>query len=233
MSPDWADKPEAVPYSDHGDPQSLNLYGYVRNNPLSQADADGHCYPSCTTGIGAGVGAITGAGAEILGQKLTGEAYDGRKVFNAAVGGGLAGAITGIAGPEAGLGAKVFFGALGSGLGGGVERTQNGEKAADPVKVGIDIAAGGLGGAVDKGLEKMIPPVTAGTTISMGAGGSYSATIRDAETAATENVARNVIRTGSSTVLQTASGTTANLVKDHVSTTPTTPAPRIELVKSH
>jgi RHS repeat-associated protein len=43
MSPDWADKPEAVPYSDLSNPQSLNLYGYVKNNPLSQADPDGHC----------------------------------------------------------------------------------------------------------------------------------------------------------------------------------------------
>ena len=42
MSPDWADKPEAVPYSDLANPQSLNLYGYVNNNPLSKADADGH-----------------------------------------------------------------------------------------------------------------------------------------------------------------------------------------------
>lgn len=48
MSPDWADKPEAVLYSDLADPQSLNLYGYVRNNPLSKADPDGHqC--SCQT----------------------------------------------------------------------------------------------------------------------------------------------------------------------------------------
>jgi RHS repeat-associated protein len=43
MSPDWADKPEAVPYSSLDNPQSLNLYGYVGNNPLSRADADGHC----------------------------------------------------------------------------------------------------------------------------------------------------------------------------------------------
>jgi len=42
MSPDWADKPEAVPYSDLDDPQSLNLYGYVRNNPLSRNDPDDH-----------------------------------------------------------------------------------------------------------------------------------------------------------------------------------------------
>jgi RHS repeat-associated protein len=48
MSPDWADKPEAVPYSHLDDPQSLNLYGYVLNNPLRKADLDGHgCPPDC------------------------------------------------------------------------------------------------------------------------------------------------------------------------------------------
>ncbi len=43
MIPDWAAKATAVPYADFGNPQSLNLYSYVRNNPLSQADLDGHC----------------------------------------------------------------------------------------------------------------------------------------------------------------------------------------------
>lgn len=43
MSPDWAEKPEAVPYSSLDNPQSLNLYGYVLDNPLSHVDADGHC----------------------------------------------------------------------------------------------------------------------------------------------------------------------------------------------
>jgi len=42
MSPDWADKPEAVPYSSLDDPQTLNLYTYMQNNPLSGADPDGH-----------------------------------------------------------------------------------------------------------------------------------------------------------------------------------------------
>jgi RHS repeat-associated protein len=42
MTPDWAARPTAVPYAVFGDPQSLNLYGYVRNDPVSQADADGH-----------------------------------------------------------------------------------------------------------------------------------------------------------------------------------------------
>jgi RHS repeat-associated protein len=43
LSPDWAAKEEPVPYATFDDPQSLNLYSYVRNNPLSRADADGHC----------------------------------------------------------------------------------------------------------------------------------------------------------------------------------------------
>jgi len=42
MSPDWSDKEEPVPYAKLNDPQSLNLYAYVGNNPLSTIDADGH-----------------------------------------------------------------------------------------------------------------------------------------------------------------------------------------------
>ena len=42
MSPDWASNPEAVPYSHLDNPQSLNLYGYVLNNPLAKPDLDGH-----------------------------------------------------------------------------------------------------------------------------------------------------------------------------------------------
>ncbi len=43
MSPDWSSTPDAVPYADFGKPQSLNLYGYVKDNPLSKTDPDGHC----------------------------------------------------------------------------------------------------------------------------------------------------------------------------------------------
>jgi RHS repeat-associated protein len=48
MSPDWSTKPEAVPYSSLDNPQSLNLYGFVGNNPLSHVDADGHVYNGST-----------------------------------------------------------------------------------------------------------------------------------------------------------------------------------------
>ena len=42
MSPDWSVKAEPVPYAKLEDPQSLNLYAYARNNPLSKIDIDGH-----------------------------------------------------------------------------------------------------------------------------------------------------------------------------------------------
>jgi len=42
ITPDWAARPTAVPYAVFGDPQSLNLYTYVRNDPVTLADADGH-----------------------------------------------------------------------------------------------------------------------------------------------------------------------------------------------
>jgi RHS repeat-associated protein len=51
LTPDWAARPTSVPYAVFGDPQSLNLYGYVRNDPVSRADADGHCYyGNCDSG---------------------------------------------------------------------------------------------------------------------------------------------------------------------------------------
>ena len=43
MSPDWSAKAEPVPYAKLDNPQSLNLYSYVGNNPLSRVDKDGHC----------------------------------------------------------------------------------------------------------------------------------------------------------------------------------------------
>jgi RHS repeat-associated protein len=54
-TPDWSAKPEPVPYADLSNPQSLNLYAYVRDNPLTDRDLDGHyCFfgvigTTCTT----------------------------------------------------------------------------------------------------------------------------------------------------------------------------------------
>jgi RHS repeat-associated protein len=45
INADWSATPIPVPYADFGDPQSLNLYSYVRNVPTSKADPDGHQGP--------------------------------------------------------------------------------------------------------------------------------------------------------------------------------------------
>jgi RHS repeat-associated protein len=42
ISPDWSTKTTPVPYAVFADPQSLNLYAYVRNNPITRVDLDGH-----------------------------------------------------------------------------------------------------------------------------------------------------------------------------------------------
>jgi RHS repeat-associated protein len=44
LSPDWSKNPQGVPYADFTNPQTLNLYSYVKNNPLSLTDPDGHCW---------------------------------------------------------------------------------------------------------------------------------------------------------------------------------------------
>src|SRR5579872_7206954 len=48
LSATWSAVPAAVPYANLTNPQTLNLYAIVRDNPESFADLDGHCdNPSC------------------------------------------------------------------------------------------------------------------------------------------------------------------------------------------
>jgi len=61
ITPDWATAPTAVPYAEFGDPQSLNLYTYVGNNPITRFDTDGHCWPisECAAAVQNAVTAVT------------------------------------------------------------------------------------------------------------------------------------------------------------------------------
>ncbi len=50
LSADWSAVPVAVPYANLTNPQTLNLYAIVRDNPETFADLDGHC-PECADEI--------------------------------------------------------------------------------------------------------------------------------------------------------------------------------------
>jgi RHS repeat-associated protein len=45
LSADWSSTPSPVPYANLTNPQTLNLYAMVSDNPESFADLDGHCPP--------------------------------------------------------------------------------------------------------------------------------------------------------------------------------------------
>ncbi len=70
MSPDWSAKAEPVPYAKLDDPQSLNLYAYVRNNPMSRVDADGHRDPCSDISVTIAIGSD---GKPLVVQPSTGE----------------------------------------------------------------------------------------------------------------------------------------------------------------
>jgi RHS repeat-associated protein len=70
LSPDWSAKAEPVPYAKLDNPQSLNLYAYVLNNPLSRADLDGHDWAKAWEKLKASVSQMKatvtiGLGAEV------------------------------------------------------------------------------------------------------------------------------------------------------------------------
>ena len=45
LSPDWSGVPAPVPYAELTNPQTLNLYQFVKNDPETFADVDGHLAP--------------------------------------------------------------------------------------------------------------------------------------------------------------------------------------------
>lgn len=49
LSADWSSVPSPVPYANLSNPQTLNLYAFVHDNPVSFADLDGHD-PNCSAG---------------------------------------------------------------------------------------------------------------------------------------------------------------------------------------
>jgi RHS repeat-associated protein len=76
LSPDWSAKVYPVPYAKLDNPQTLNLYAYVGNNPMNRFDPDGH-YSCDTKNHGAECGKIKDALAIV--QKADSALKEGSK----------------------------------------------------------------------------------------------------------------------------------------------------------
>ena len=102
MTPDWAAKPTNVPYAHFGNPQSLNLYSYVQNNPTTVGDPDGHCAEDAcivegTAAIGAAI--YVGGAALLAGTAAVLSTPSGQRsldTFTSAAGTSISNSITGI-----------------------------------------------------------------------------------------------------------------------------------------
>lgn len=80
----------ALPYADITDPQTLNKYAYVRNNPLRYVDPDGHAF-GLDDLVGAVGGALVGVGTEVVKDFATGQHITLGAITGAAVGGAIVG----------------------------------------------------------------------------------------------------------------------------------------------
>jgi RHS repeat-associated protein len=81
LTPDWAGHPTEVPYANFGNPQSLNLYTFSKNNPTTFGDPDGHDPP----GVAAPAVPLT-MGGDIVGAAWT----LGSVLLPGLIGGGVA-----------------------------------------------------------------------------------------------------------------------------------------------
>jgi RHS repeat-associated protein len=76
LSPDYTSDtdgpPDAVPYADLTNPQSLNLYGYVQNSPLSNFDSEGH---DCVNASNAANGTISVQSTQNASDCMAGYTY--------------------------------------------------------------------------------------------------------------------------------------------------------------
>ena len=182
LSPDWdAKSDDPVPYAKLDQPQSLNLYSYVLNNPVDKADPDGHCIPWCT----AALGALAGGAGSIIAQEWHNRndpnaKLNVKEVLAASAGGFVAGltlgvltapaVVTTLAGSAvvstSGLATTMGAGAIGGTVGGITERLAGGKganAALNPKAVVRDAAIGAGGELLNAGVARGVEQTAGGT----------------------------------------------------------------------
>ncbi len=170
MSPDWSAKEEPVPYAKLDDPQSLNLYAYVRNNPLVRVDSDGHAF-GLDDLVGALAGGAVGVGAEVIKDFATGQRITPGAIAGAAVGGAIVGeGIVNI--PETLGGSAVAAAALKGAAQGavsnlvqqGVDNATGDQKGFNGQSLAVSTVLGAAtGGLASKVPDLKIPGISSGT----------------------------------------------------------------------
>jgi RHS repeat-associated protein len=150
-----------------GNPQSLNRYSYVGNNPIRYTDPDGHCWPVCTTIAGAIIGAGVGFAAYAIDVHVNGKEWDSGQATAVTATGAVAGALIGLGGPAAAVaGLGVTGAAVITSAGAGIALAGGGYIAANTI-TGQEfnttdfLVASAVGGATGA-----LGPVGAGTTIA-------------------------------------------------------------------
>jgi RHS repeat-associated protein len=169
LAPDWSAKYEPVPYAKLDDPQSLNLYAYVQNNPLTRADADGHAF-GLDDLVGAVGGAVVGMATEAIKDVATGQKITAGGMAGAAVGGAIFG--EGIVNMPETLGGSVVAAAalkgatqgfVSNALQQGVDNLTGDQKGfslkSSAISTGLGAATGGL---APKMPELKVPGITSG-----------------------------------------------------------------------
>lgn len=149
-----------MPYADITDPQTLNKYAYVRNNPLRYTDPDGHCGLWC-----AGIGAASGAAAQVVADWATGKPITLRKTFAAGVAGAIVGGTAGMA-SEFGLAVQIAIVGDSGVVAGIAERSITSgsvnEALSSPGEIAGDFASNAAGHGLLKAVEGAVAIVSGG-----------------------------------------------------------------------
>lgn len=136
----------------------LNIYGYVGNMPTIITDSSGEIAPIIIAILAAGgVGAITGAGGEILGSLLTGESINWGEVGRAAFEGMFTGMGAALAGPFGAAAGQLLSSLMWDMTHGGIECVNWQETLMKTVSAGVLLSLNKFAGKfINKGLGKML-----------------------------------------------------------------------------
>lgn len=107
VTPDWSANAAAIPYASFGNPQTLNLYAYTKNNPATYGDPDGHI-PQMTMAL-----------VELWSKIQQSAEFTGalKAVHNWAASGAVYGPIPGLFTPPAAVSESTGLSGMGTGTG--------------------------------------------------------------------------------------------------------------------